>query len=297
MRAVTGLDLVLASSLCFSGVTVAGWTLDLAVLLPLALSLGLYGTGVAALWRAAGAGRGARPMQVACFAAGWLLMAAALVTPLHDLSRRLFWAHMVEHEMIMALAAPLLVLARPLGPMLWALPAGWRGPVGRLPRTPGFRPVWRFLTRPVVATVLHGLAIWIWHVPPFFAAALATEWLHWAQHLSFLATALLFWWSILEDRGREHGRGAAVLLLFVTSVHTSILGVLLVFSPRVWIPAQVLAAPDWGLRPLEDQQLAGLVMWVPGGIVYVVAALALAGAWIAASGRARPAWRVDVPTG
>jgi putative membrane protein len=261
----------------------ATWTWDGWVVLPLAASASLYAIGVARLWRRAGRGRGVRVWQVACFAAAWLLLVAALVAPLHWLGGRLFTAHMIEHEIIMALAAPLLVVARPIGAILWALPASWRRS-GRLAQAPAFAALWSRLADPLVATIVHAIALWSWHVPALFDAALASERLHWLQHLSFFVTALLFWWSLLRGRARERGYGAAVLYLFATSLHSGFLGILLALARQPLYPAQTRTSPEWGLTPLEDQQLAGLIMWVPAGLVYAAAALALAGVWIARSG-------------
>jgi cytochrome c oxidase assembly factor CtaG len=260
------------------------WTWDPWVVAPLAASGLLYSVGVARLWRRAGVGRGVRLWQVACFALGWLLLAGALVAPLHWLGERLFTAHMIEHEILMAMAAPLLVVSRPVGAVLWAVPESWRRASGRVAQTSAVAALWRWLTDPLVATILHGLALWIWHVPALFDAALASDRLHWLQHVSFFVTALFFWWSLLRGRTRERGYGVAVLYLFATSLHSAFLGILLAMAPHPLYPAQTRGAPEWGLTPLEDQQLAGLIMWVPAGMIYMVAALALAGVWIARSG-------------
>jgi putative membrane protein len=262
----------------------ATWTFDPWVVGPLTASSVLYVIGVARLWSRAGRGRGVHGWQVACFAAAWLMLVAALVAPLHWLGGRLFTAHMIEHEILMAVAAPLLVVARPIGAILWALPASWRRASGGLAQTPVLATLWGWLTDPLIATVLHGIALWAWHVPAFYEAALASGRLHWLQHLSFFVTALFFWWSLLRGRARERGYGAAVMYLFATSLHTGLLGILLALARQPLYPAQTRTALEWGLTSLEDQQLAGLVMWVPAGLVYAAAALALAGVWIARSG-------------
>ena len=110
------------------------WTWNPLVLVPLLVSAGLYATGVARVWRRAGADRGVKIWQVGAFAAGWLLLVAALVSPLHWLGERLFTAHMIEHEILMTLAAPLLLLAHPVGAMMWGLPASARRFPGRVGR-------------------------------------------------------------------------------------------------------------------------------------------------------------------
>lgn len=260
------------------------WTSDPWITLPLAVSIVLYGAGLLRLWRRVGFGRGVRAWQAACFASGWLLLVAALVSPLHWLGERLFTAHMVEHEILMALAAPLLVVARPMGGMLWAFPKRWRPLVGGIGQTRAIASLWRGLTDPLVATLVHGVALWIWHVPSLYEAALAHPLVHWLQHLSFFLTAVLFWWALLRGRARERGYGAAIFYLFVTALHSGFLGILLAVARTPLIPQQTSQAPEWGLMPLEDQQLAGLIMWVPAGLVYAGAALALAGLWILHSG-------------
>ncbi|MDB5506798.1 MAG: hypothetical protein JWR75_1436 [Devosia sp.] len=277
------MDRLFGLASCFSGVTIAGWTTDLAITAPLGISLVLYAVGVIRLWRAAGVARGATPIQVALFLAGWLVLAGALLTPLHDWSRRLFTAHMIEHELVMTLAAPLLILSRPLGPMLWAFPTAWRRSVAVGVRNLAFLLFWDVLTAPLVATVLHAIAIWVWHVPSLFGTALQIEWVHWAQHLSFVFTAFLFWWGVLEGVERGRIRAGGIGLLFVTALHTAVLGALIALSPRPVYPYQSTAASSWNLTPLMDQQLAGIIMWVPGGMVYAGAALTLAALWIGRS--------------
>ncbi len=262
------------------------WTWDPQVTLPLTLSGGLYLIGTLRLWRRAGTGRGVRIWQALCFMLGWGLLVFALITPLHWLGERLFFAHMIEHEILMAVAAPLLVVGNPVA-MLWAMPAGLRRRLGGIGQVPAVARLWAWLTHPLVATVIHGIAVWLWHAPPLYEAALSNPWIHWLQHLSFFVTALLFWRALLQGSERERGYGAAVFYLFVTSLHTGFLGILLSLMRRSIYPAQTSGAAEWGLTPLEDQQLAGLFMWIPAGLVYAGAALILAGLWITRSGSSR----------
>ena len=273
--------LILASG-CFSGATIAGWTVDPAVLAPLLLGGLLYVAGLARLWSSAGRRRGAAHWQAFAFALGWLAMAAALVTPLHDESRKFFTAHMIEHELVMTIAAPLLVVSRPLPVFLWAFPRMWRRNVARASGAVAYLLGWDILSRPLVATIAHAAAIWLWHIPMLFDAALGNEVLHWLQHLSFLVTALFFWWSVLEARQRA---AAGVALIFVTALHTSFLGILLTLARQPIYPGQARVAAAWGADPLIDQQLAGLIMWVPASLIYVAIGLALAGHWMARSGQ------------
>jgi putative membrane protein len=225
--------------------------------------------------------------QTLAFMLGWALMAIALVSPLHDWSRRLFTAHMIGHELVMTLAAPLLVLSRPLGPVLWAFPRSARHSIARSVQLVGYLMFWEILTLPLVAAILHAVAIWVWHMPVLYEAALRVEWVHWAQHLSFLITALLFWWSVLDGPARRRSGAGGIFLLFATGLHTAFLGILISLARRPLYGLQSQAAEQWHLTPLSDQQLAGLVMWVPGGMIYAVAALVLATVWIRGASRSR----------
>jgi putative membrane protein len=256
------------------------WSFEPLVLLGLALTAWLYFHGVHALWRNAGAGRGVRACEAGAFAAGWFVLVVALVSPLHRLGGVLFSAHMAQHELLMAVAAPLLVLGRPLVPFVWALPNTWRRTVGSWAAFAPVRGTWELLSLPLLAWTLHAAAVWLWHAPPLFEATLRSELSHTLQHLSFLGSGLLFWWAVLRGREGRIGRPAAVLYLFTTSLHTSLLGALLTFSSRLWYPLYTSSTAAWGVTPLEDQQLAGLIMWVPAGLAYLVATLGIAASWL-----------------
>jgi len=186
---------------------------------------------------------------------------------------------MVQHEILMLISAPLLVLSRPLVTFLWALPIGWRRSLGRWSKEDYVKRSWTFLTDPFSAFWLHAAAIWIWHVPFLFQLTLKSDLAHTAQHISFFGSGLLFWWAVFYTKGRR-AYGAAILYVFVTAIHTGILGALLTFSPHLWYPAYGSAGGPWGLTPLEDQQLGGLIMWVPASLVYLAAALVLCAVWL-----------------
>ena len=258
----------------------SAWSWEPIVLVSLVLSLWLYFRGLRAVWRSAGPGHGVRIWEAAAFFLGWVTLAIALVSPLHRLGGALFTAHMAQHELLMVVAAPLLVLGRPIVPFLWAIPPSWRRIAGSVAAAVPVKRSWEFLTMAPVAWALHGLAIWVWHAPSLYQATLGGETLHTLQHVSFLGTALLFWWALLRGREGRLGRPAAVIYLFTTAMHTSLLGVLLTFSERLWYPLYDATTAPWGLTPLEDQQLAGLIMWVPAGVSYLIATLGLAATWL-----------------
>ena len=244
----------------------------------LALSGVFYAKGALRLWRRAGWGRGITIAQALRFALGWLVLAAALLSPIDTLGASSFAAHMVQHELLMVVAAPLLVLGRPLEAWTWSLAPASRAALGSVARIPWLRGPWRAMTDPLGAWTLHALALWLWHLPGLFALALANEGVHIAQHACFLGTALLFWWSVF-DRSPRHSGGAALASLFATMGHSGALGALLTFSARPWYSHY--AAPNaLGLTALADQQLGGLVMWGPGGLAYLAAALVIASRWL-----------------
>jgi putative membrane protein len=257
----------------------ASWNFDPDVAVPLATSGLLYAIGLARLWQRAGRGRGITGAQAARFAAGWLLLVASLMSPLDALGEWLFSAHMVQHELLMAVAAPLLVLGRPLEAWTWAMPAAWRPTLGRIGHARALRAPWRVLTDPLGAWTVHAIALWAWHVPPFFRAALAHPALHAVQHACFLGTALLFWWAVFGRGVRQPG-GSSLAGLYTTMMHSGALGALLTFAPTVWYGYVAERTEAFHLTPLEDQQLGGLVMWGPGGLAYLVASLFIVAAWM-----------------
>ena len=262
----------------------APWSLEPWLVAMLATAAALYAIGVRALWRKAGTGRGIRTAQVARFASGWLVLAVALLSPIDTMGARYFSVHMVQHELLMVLAAPLLVLGRPLEAWAWGLPPTWTRALARTGQAPWLSRSWAFATGTMGAWSLHALALWLWHVPVLFDAALASEPVHALQHASFLGTALAFWWAIF-GRGVHRPDGASLASLFTTMIHTSALGALLTLAPTVWYATYATGAGG-PLTPLEDQQLGGLVMWIPAGFAYVVTGLAIVASWLDAD-RAR----------
>jgi cytochrome c oxidase assembly factor CtaG len=262
------------------------WPFEPWVIALLALAAALYAVGFARVWRHATTGRAVHARHALAFAAAWLVTAAALLGPLDALSARLFSAHMLQHEALMVVAAPLFVLARPLGAWTWALPQRWRRGLGRFFHRRAWRAPWLVVTAPLGAGLVHGLALWLWHIPAWFEAALANDGVHILQHACFLIGALLYWWSVLGVRPGRNG-GAAMASLFTTMIHTAGLGALLALSPIAWYPTYAGRTIAFGLDPLEDQQLGGLIMWVPAGFAYVACGLATAWHWLQRSDRVR----------
>jgi cytochrome c oxidase assembly factor CtaG len=208
--------------------------------------------------------------------AGLAMLAAALIGPLPALEDRSLTAHMIAHELLILGAAPLLANARAWHVTMPALPFGLRRGVAAVLRAA--RPFAAVLVQPLPATLLSGAVLWLWHLPGPFQAALEDPVLHALQHLSFFASALLFW-AAMQAPAYRRREAAAALYLFATALHTGALGALMAFSRHVWYPLQGM--PAFGLSPLEDQQLAGLIMWIPGGLVYAAVALLQLGRMLA----------------
>jgi putative membrane protein len=258
---------------------------DVAIAAVLAASVALYARGLRRLWRGAGRGRGVRAINVAAFGCGIGALVVALLSPLDALSDVLFSAHMGQHEILMLVAAPLLVMGKPWLTAAWALPEPWRRPILSRLQRPVARGPWRLVTHPATILVLHALALWIWHIPRLFEGALENETVHAFQHLCFFVTAVLFWWALVQGRYGRAGYGAGVLFVFMTAMHSGILGALITFAGRLWYPIYDRRTRAAGMDPLQDQQLAGLLMWIPAGIILIVVGLAFFAAWLGESER------------
>jgi putative membrane protein len=199
------------------------------------------------VWRAAGVGRGVSRRQVVCYTSGIASLAIAFSAPLDALADRLFAAHMVQHLILMLVAPPLFVFGAPQIAYAWAAPRRWR----QIMRVPTIGPVPAFIAQTV--------AMWWWHLPGPYQAALDHEAIHVLEHLSFLGTSAVLWWGVKRWSGPT-----AALVLTLTLMQSGALGALLQFANTPWYRVHTLA----------DQQLAGLFMSVPAGIVYIGAAVA-----------------------
>ena len=261
----------------------AAWTREPTIVLPLLFMLGAYLLGATRALEAAR--RNVSSSKAISFLLGWFTLALALLSPLHDLSESLFSAHMLQHELLMVVAAPLLVAGRPdliycLGASDELAEATW--PISaRRHNNSGMAPAYGSD---------HGMAL-AWHRsldmahPCAFRPTLSHGWIHAAQHISFLGTALLFWGILLYGHVGKRSYGAGILYLFTTAIHTSILGALLTFASFPWYFIYQHTAAFWGVSPLEDQQLGGLIMWVPASVTYIIAGLWLLAGWIRESDR------------
>lgn len=241
-----------------------------------------YAIGVRAAWRRAGVGRSISARQAAMFGIGIIVTAVALLSPLDAMADDLFSAHMTQHVLLAAVVPPFLVFGAPFTAFIWALPAGRRRRVvAWLHRRRALRAAWLAITAPAIGWFIHLIAMWTWHAPSLYQLALRSEWIHAAEHASFVGTAMLVWWPIAHPRtARRTAYALGIGTLFLTAMQTGVLGALITLSHHLLYPAQGAGAARWGLTAMEDQTLAGLIMWVPGGLIYVAAMSVLFVKWL-----------------
>jgi len=262
----------------------SAWNIEPSILIPIALTALIYSWGMRNVWQRAGAGHGINKRHYSSFLGALLALFVAFVSPLDALSDVLFSAHMVQHLILILVAAPLLVMSDfPLA-FLWALPRYWAQRLGhRLKQSQTLSRTWQVLSSPVFAWLLFAIAFWVWHASTLYEAALQNEAIHTLEHLGYLITAMLFWWVLLKPTRQKHLHyGMAIPYLFTTILHSGILGALMTFTSRPWYPYYVSLVTLWGITPLQDQQLAGLIMWLPGGFVFTLLTIGYFAAWLRA---------------
>ena len=256
------------------------WNPDPVVLIP-ALTFGLlYAAGIARLWSRAGVGRGIPVRRAAACATGFAALCGALLSPLDAAAEVSFALHMAQHMLLIVVAAPLIALGNGGVAMLSALPGRLRLPLGRAGASPWLRRLRAWVFAVAVTTAVHGLVVWLWHAPALYEAALADPLMHYLEHLTMFGTAVLFWWSVSTAWWRTPlGHGAGVGALFLTMLHGGLLGILITLAPLPLYPSYAAAGPFAALSPIEDQQVAGIIM-LSGGFAYLAAGLALLALWL-----------------
>jgi len=211
--------------------------------------------------------------RAAYFAAGLAVVAVALSPPLDGAAARRFSVHMAQHVLLILAAAPLLVAARPGALVMESLPVPARARLGRTLHRPGWRLARRLATNPVVVLTVSVGGFWAWHLPRLYEAALHNDAVHGLEHITFLAGGFLFW-TIVLDPGpkRRLGLGATCGFVFAAMLTNIWLSAALAFATTPLYAAYAVHGAD---AALADQQLAGVIMWVPADVVYFVTLLAL----------------------
>ncbi|HZD78559.1 MAG TPA: cytochrome c oxidase assembly protein [Actinomycetota bacterium] len=266
------------------------WSPDPTVLAGLGAAGLLYARGYRTIRR-----RSPHPtadLRAGAFLAGWLVIVVALVSPLDAMADALFSAHMVQHLLLIVVAAPLFVLGRPVITTLAGLSPERRRRVARAAHALAATGVVRTVRRPVVAWSVFTIALWSWHLPVLYQAAVEDPLLHALEHTAFLSTAMLAWSVALDERPRE-GMGVLgrALFLSASAVQSGLLGALILFASTLLYPVHGPGPALWGLTPLQDQQLAGALMWIPPAAVYLTATGAILLRTFRAMDASRPARR------
>lgn len=229
------------------GLLAERWNLDPVLITGLVGSALAYAIGAAR----AGLGRSER----ALFLVGWSIVGLALVSPLCALSVALFSARVGQHMLIALVGAPLVVMGRPR--------VALRALIGGRDLEPMRHP------GAVASGVVFALMLWLWHMPGPYAATFRSDAIYWLMHLTLFGSALALWSSLLAGGSESL---ASLLLGIGTSIQMGLLGAILTFAGRTRFGDHVLTAPSWGYTPLQDQQLGGILMWIPGCGIFVAAA-------------------------
>lgn len=245
----------------------------------LLLSLLLYTLGLRRLWRGR-IGRGVSVVQACSSLAGWAVLALALIGPLDRGAQNSLAAHVTQHMLLMALVPPLLLIGRPGAVVLGlvskrAIRTLWR-PLQYLRRDSGW-----WLYGPGVAMLVQSAVMWGWHLPTVMDAALRHNGVHWLMHSSILAVGLWFWMALLHSvRNPRLGVAASAVAIVGNMMAMGLLGALLTFAPAPLYAVYIAQAHAGSLDPLQDQQLAGLIMWVPAMLPSLIGGLALVAVWL-----------------
>jgi putative membrane protein len=249
---------VIASGAPAASQLVGAWGGDPGVLVLLFLAAAIYLRGTR---RRPAAGR-RRVVHDVAFAGALVALVAALASPLDAVTPYLLWAHMAQHVVLVQVAAPLLVIAAPIATLQHGLPAPLARGSTSLAQQPLVRAMDRVARNPVVAFALLAAAWWAWHVPSLYDAGVEHSAVHAAEHVTLLATGVIWWACIVGPRRLPPV--PALALAFTTALHLNVLGALLTFAPRVlYVPYH----GAYGISALEDQQLGGVLMWSLGGFV------------------------------
>jgi len=216
---------------------------------------------------------------LAAYLGGLVVLGLALMSPLDVLGQQLFSMHMIQHLFLVMIVPPLLLLANPFPFLLWGLPVRVRRKmVALFHQGANFRRGLQVMTKPPSALILFIACLWIWHLPAAYDAALRREWIHDLEHLTFFITAMIYWWPVINAGPHIHkslSHGVRIAYLLLTLPLSMVVGVVIALA-NVPIYTYYTTVPRLGgLTVLQDQMLGGLIMWVPGSMMYIIAALVL----------------------
>ncbi len=245
------------------------WTFNALAVLPM-LAVTLYLRGWETLSRRMPDRFG--PGRPIAFVAGLASIVCALSWPVDALSPLLLQAHMTQHLLLMVVAPPLLWMGAPVAPLLCGLPRSIRRTVTIALGRPWVRRLSHALADPRVGWVAVVVAFWARHVPALYELALRSEVWHGVEHACFFTTAMLFWRPVILPwpASSSWPRWAMIPYLVLADLQNSALAAILTFSDRVIYPAYEVVPRIWGVSALQDQQIAGVIMWVPGSLAFLL---------------------------
>ena len=277
------------------------WDWRLEIVAVLAVLGVLYTTGWWRLRRRSRLDRLATRKRLAAYLAGLAVLAISLMSPVDILGGQLFYMHMIQHMLTMMVAVPLILLANPFPFMLWGMPSGVRRPVsGLFARRSLVRRGLTAATKPGIVFLAYFTIYLGWHDPTLYNLALRRDWVHDVQHITFFVVAVLFWWLVIGAAPRLHRLPlwARIGMLIGAVPPTMIAGVTIAFAGQVLYTYYETVPRIWGVTALQDQMLAGVIMWIPGSMMFILAALILVAGLL--KGRdgdapdAVPGWDSDV---
>lgn len=217
--------------------------------------------------------------RLASYHGGLALLAIALLSGIDTFQTQLFFIHMIQHLFLFMLAPPLLLIANPMPFIMWALPRPERRQMGRLLTQKSlFRQVLVAITAPGVVWLVYSINLWLWHDPNPYQAAIENEWLHDIEHLSFFFTGMAFWWHVTDAAPKFHGRRTYTMrmgMLVANYFPNLFLGIGITMAGSLIYTYYEGVPRTWGIDPLQDQTIGGLIMWIPGGMMYIMALLIL----------------------
>jgi cytochrome c oxidase assembly factor CtaG len=241
--------------------------------------------------RGARARRGWPLWRTALFLLGLVALVASLASPIDAIALELFSIHMVQHMLLLVVAAPLLLAGAPVRPVLRGLPLAIRRTVVRgLARNPAFRGLVHLVRQPLIAAALYVVGLYAWHVPTLYDAAVERATIHVVEHTWFFVSALLFWSVVIDPspfRATLPYAARIPFLLLVGAAQNTILGGLLAFSDRLFYRHYATTTTAYGLDAVTDQRLGGAIMWVPGDLIFLAAASFSFFLWLQSEERAQ----------
>ena len=256
------------------------WNFDPEILIPVALMTALYLRGLY-VWR-----ERSRPhphWRTACYLLGVALLVATIETPIDALAEHHFFMHMIQHDLLMMCAAPLILLGAPTTPVLRGLPRAVRRVLVRpVMRRRESYALYRLITHPIIVIAVHTGVLWAWHLAPgWYDAAIRDALVHDVQHASLAFAGLLVWWNVIDPAPLHSRLGYMwrMALLIAVGTPKAFLGAMITFSESLLYDFYNDSAPIFALDPIRDQEIGGLIMWVPGQMMFLLAAGAVFAVW------------------